>query len=539
MDLKQFLVPYNVLNIICYIRKSRQDIEREKRTGEDTLAEQTALMRKVLDAVGLPYDMKSEIGSGENIDGRVVMQEVLKDLESGKYQAIAVKEVSRLSRGDMGTAQKILDLLKDKRILIITPFKVYDVRNQSDFRQIRFELFLAREEYEMIKERMVGARRIYSSQGRWMSGLPPFGFNADKKTQKLIIHEDEASTVRMIYDLFMNGLNGEEVSYQAIATYLTKIGIPTPRGKKTWSYTQVKKILTNELYIGTIKFKTTEVLKNGKRAKTPESEHIIAEDAHEPIIDKEMWNEVQKKINNKPIQPHNPLDFAPSELASVCSCSVCGGKLVRNCGTVKYKRKDGSESEYVKEFLKCQKDYCMSVKYRDIENAILSSLEQLEKLDEKQLKDALNNIVAKENDSVDVKTKGKMLEQIEQKEKELKQRMEFIYDKYEKGIYSDEMFLQRKSVIDKETAEMIEMKKELDSDEEVMRDDVDIDKVKSNLTSILETYHSLTEKEDKNKLLRTVFKDVVVEIIEKGRGRTPAKFIIYPILRYNILKESL
>lgn len=536
MEIKQLLQPYNVLNIIGYVRRSRQDIEKEKRTGEDTLAEQTSLIDKILMSIELPYDLRSEIGSGENIDGRPVFQGVLKDLEQGKYQAIAVKEISRLSRGNMGDAQRILDLIKDLRLVIVTPYKVYDVRNPTDFRQIRFELFLAREEYEMIKERMVGARYTYAAQGKWVAGKSPFGYSYDRKSQRLTPNEEEAKVVRMIYDMFNNGVNKEEVSYQAIATYLTKLGIETPRGKKTWSYTQVKKILTNDLYIGTIRFKTTEVLKNGKRATRPESEHIIVEDSHEPILDKEIWHETQKKISNKLPQPHNPLNFAPNELASVCTCSVCGGKLIRNCGVRKYKKQNGEESEYVKEFLKCQKNHCMSVKYRDVENAILDALIYLKELNNKELRNSLNAIVNFNNINSKNKSEEKIREQALQKEKELSERMEFVFDKYEKGIYTDEMFLQRKAIIDSEKNELKEILAGTLLAENKIDDKTDLDKVRQNIESVVSVYNNLEKKEEKNELLRSTFKDVTVEVIQKGRGRTPAKFIIYTTLYDDILK---
>lgn len=184
LNLKQAVLSHNVNDIVGYLRKSRQDIEREKRTGEDTLSEQTELMNRVLSSIELPYDLKMEIGSGENIDGRPIFQEVLRDLENNKYQAIAVKEISRLSRGNMGDAQRILDAIKDSRLIIITPYKIYDVRNPMDYRQIRFELFLAREEYEMIRERMVGARYTYASQGKWAAGKSPYGYSYNKKKHK-------------------------------------------------------------------------------------------------------------------------------------------------------------------------------------------------------------------------------------------------------------------------------------------------------------------------------------------------------------------
>ncbi|MCX2809708.1 recombinase family protein [Bacillus sp. ChL18] len=538
MNLKSAIEPHGVTNILGYLRKSRQDIEREKRTGEDTLAEQTDLMNRVLMSIELPYELKMEIGSGESIDGRPVFQECLKDLENKKYQAIAVKELARLSRGNYSDAGRIIEIINENRLLIITPYKVFDPRNVMDMKQIRFELFLAREEYEMIRERMTGARYTYAAQGKWVAGKAPYGYQYNKNTRSLEINDEQAENIRLIYDLFLNGLNGLDMSYQAIATHLSKIGIPTPRGKKTWSYFYVKSVLQNELYIGTIKFRTYERNKKGKRIPRPESEHIISENAHSPIITKEMFEKVQDKIGNKPIDPHNPLDFSPSELASVCTCSVCGGKLIRNCGKQTYKKKDGTESVYVKEFLKCQKDYCMSVKYRDVEEAILEVLKQFQTLDKKQIEIYFEKAMKQKEQGKTSGINEKTVQQIEQKIKELKNRMNFIYEKYEQGIYTDEMFLERKRLIENEQEELIKTKKEIQSIPD--REDVPSKEIKDYMLNVLNQYNFETDKSKKNKLLRSIFEKVEVKVIEKGKGTKPAKFMIIPYFRFNTLfKKTL
>ena len=533
-NLKDIVKAHGVTKVLGYIRKSRQDIEREKRTGEDTLSEQKTLMTGTLDNLETPYELYQEIGSGDSISGRPIFQQAIGELESGKFQAIAVKELSRLSRGNMGDADRVINLLRDNRLLVITPTRIYDIRNTNDHRSIRFELFLAREEYEMIKERMVGARALYSSQGKWMSGATPIGYSYNKKTQRLEINEDEAKTIRLIYDLFMTGLNGQEVSYQAIATHLSNIGIKTAKGKKVWSYTQVKKILTNDLYKGVIKYRTHERNKEGKRIERPKSEHIYVEDAHEPIIEKDYWEKVQDKIKNKLSLPHNPLDFAPNELASVCTCSVCGGKLIRNAQRQKYKRKDDSEVIYYKEFLKCLRGNCMSVKYRDVEDAVLDALKEIRDMDDLDLKEYLLDIVKRKKENSNSQSKEQMLEQIKNKEKEIKDRLNFIYEKYELGIYTDEMFIERKSALDKEQQELKLSMDHLETPE-LEDEQVSIDKIRTHIKNVLDSYTRLKSKERKNKLLRSTFEEVSVTVTKKGRGRTPAEFYIVPLLRYDLI----
>ena len=232
------------------------------------------------------------------------------------------------------------------------------------------------------------------------------------------------------------------------------------------------------------------------------------------------------------IQSHNPLDFSPNELASVCVCWKCGGKLIRNCGKRKYYKQDGTNSEYIQEFLKCLKSKCMSVKYRDVEGAIVETLKLISDLDDKELNKFINETIKEKNTKKGSDSKQKLLEQITQKEKELSSRMEFIFDKYEKGIYTDEMFIQRKLAIEKEREELDKSKKELEglSDLEEIKP---LDNIRNDLKSIVGHYTHLSDKEAKNKLLRSVFEYVEVEILEKGKGRTPARFEIIPVLRYN------
>ncbi|MBO9600353.1 MAG: recombinase family protein, partial [Cohnella sp.] len=254
----EFLLSLGIEHIINYLRKSRADEEHERKTGEDVLNAQKELMDRLLEPIGIPYDQRPEVGSGDKIETRPVFQTVLRDLRAGKFQAIAVKEISRMGRGsytDMGT---IYDLIQERRIFIITPYKVYDPRNPSDLRQIRFELFMSREEFETTRERLFGGRVNNAMAGRWVAGAAPFGFDYNPTTKKLEINESEADVVRQLFDFYVNGVpdeNGKrrDVSFRALATYLNrKTLLRTPRGGRNWSPHPLRQLLTNERYIGTM-----------------------------------------------------------------------------------------------------------------------------------------------------------------------------------------------------------------------------------------------------------------------------------------------
>lgn len=290
---------YNINSIVNYLRKSRKDIERERRTGEDTLYQQQKTMTEFLDKTGIPYVQRFEVGSGDKISTRPVFQGVLEELKEFKYDAIAVKEISRLGRGSMSDMGVIYDLIIENRIFILTPDRTYDPRNDSDLRQIRFEMFFAREEFEQIRQRLTGARYSSAREGKWM-GVVPYGYTRNPKTLRLEPNED-AKNVRLIFNLLAHGIDGKEVRERAIATYLKRIGIKSAKGLDQWDTTQLKRLLTNQAYIGVSKFRETERLSNGKLRKRPAEEHIIVENAHEPIISKELFDEVQKSLTIEPL----------------------------------------------------------------------------------------------------------------------------------------------------------------------------------------------------------------------------------------------
>ncbi|WP_438445876.1 recombinase family protein [Gorillibacterium sp. sgz5001074] len=537
-----YLKSLGIESILNYLRKSRQDEERERRTGDDVLTEQKQIMDRVLDPLGIPYDQRTEVGSGDKISTRPVFQTVIEDLRSKKYDAIAVKEISRMGRGSYTDMGIIYDLLRENRIYIITPYKVYDPNNPSDARQIRFELFLSREEFETTRERLTGGRYNSAMAGKWVAGRAPFGYTYNKNTGKLVIDEEEAAVVRTIFDLYVNGVPREDgtrrdVSFRALATYIKRhTPLRTARGYEEWRPIQLRSLLTNDRYIGTIRFRTHETV-GGKRVERPAEEHIVVENSHEPIIDIETWEKAQEKDRESRGKPRTKLEFDPCELAGLCYCIACGRKMVRQFSIQKYTTKAGEISTYEKEFLWCTTAGCTFVKYRSIEEDLLAALTYFVELDDDDLfQDQFSKILAEQERNTKRMTAADLAQHVDQRRRELKNRMKFIFEKYESEIYTDEMFLERKREIDQELAQLEAMKID---EPEMANPVIDPAEIRKNLSAVLSTYKSATHKSDRNKILRMVFHRVGVEVLEKGRGRNPAKHMIYPELKYNLLTPSI
>lgn len=520
---------YSITTIIAYLRRSRPDIEREKRTGEDTLNEQDILINKVLKEFEIPYDIRKEIGSGDKIETRPVFQGVLKDLKEKKYDAIAVKEISRLGRGSYSDMGQIFDLIVDNRIYIITPYKIYDPQNPSDKRQIRFEIFMSREEFEMTKERLTGARYNYAMQGKWMAGSGiPYGYKLNSGTQKLEPDEQLSKNVKLIYDLYVNGINGKDVAFRSIATYLGRLGIKTAKGLKNWNPQTISRLIQNPVYVGQVRYRISQVI-NGKRETRPQKDWIIVSESHEPLVNDLLWYDAQKKFNSKSKASKVKLDFSPCELAGLIVCANCRHKMVRQYCVQNYKKKDGEITKYHKEFLWCPSK-CGAVKYRDVENLILRFLEELKELNKEQLLDVIKGNIS--NNIGDNRQEEQLKQTIINKEKELKNRLSFISDKYESGVYSDEEFIERRKKINQELEDL----KKVELPKRKKKEKIDINLFLDKINIVLDVYkRPKMTKTQKNELLREVFEYIEVIILSKGSGRKKSLLKIRPSIKADFL----
>jgi site-specific DNA recombinase len=506
---------YVIENIINYLRRSRQDAQREKLTGEDTLAAQQKLMTDVLNKIGVPYVQKKEIGSGDRIATRPVFKDVLKELREGKFDAIAVKEISRMGRGSYEDMDTIFKLLTDKRIFVITPNKIYDPHNLADQRQIRFEMFMSREEYETTRERLTGARYNAAFDGKWM-GQVPFGYERNPKTMILEPKDGEQEIVQMIYDLYVNGFEGRQVRERAISTILKRAGINTARNQKIWDTTQIKRVLTNNVYIGVSKFRTSKRLSDGKVIKRPEKDHIIVEGAHDPIVSKETFEKVQE-IMKSPSVPKTKFDADIYELTGLFRCKECGKKAVINS----YNRKRRSGSTYIDSYVRCRNG-CFTTKYEFAEQSLYTLLKHLKSVDENLIRETyIKNTIVQNEEEKEI-LKENMLYQLNQQRDKLENRLKFIHEKYEDGIYDDKDFLTRKKAIEEEL-EALETLEEGKKETAAAKEEVDIDNIKKKVESILETFEKAKDATKKNEILRSIFAEIEIEILEKGSKKQDPK----------------
>ena len=254
---------------IMYLRKSREDEQYEKNSGEDVLQTHRERLSRMCESKGITFDERAEVRSGDTIAGRPKFQHVLDiDMPSGQYSCIIVTEISRLGRGDMEDAGRIYKAIINYNIKIVTPNKLYDPTNPSDLRQLRFELFMSREEYESIKERLWNNRNYRATQGYAGNNIVTLGFRQYRGNVEIIPEE-----AKLVLEIF--NMRSEGYSFQEIANYFNARSLKTKRGTKYHEST-ICKIIRNPRYIGIARWQGKEYA-----AK------------HPAIISLDLWDKVQ------------------------------------------------------------------------------------------------------------------------------------------------------------------------------------------------------------------------------------------------------
>ena len=152
-----------------------------------------------------------------------------------------------------------------------------------------------------------------------LQASPSFGYSV--KDNILTPIEPEASYVKEIFQRYLDG-----AGFFAIAKWLNSMGVTTHRGNKFENRT-VEYILRNPVYIGKLRWNPT-----GRSNRDFDDEHIILADAgHQPLIDMETWDAVQKAIKaQKAVLPYHarPSYDRKDWLSGIVRCASCGATLI-------------------------------------------------------------------------------------------------------------------------------------------------------------------------------------------------------------------
>ena len=268
--------------------------------------------------------------------------------------------MQRLSRGDLEDAGRLIRLLRYTNTYVITPYKIYDLRDEFDRDAFERELKRGNEYLEYYKKIQARGKLASVKEGNYLGAIPPYGFDKSTVTDgkkvcpTLKENPEEADVVRMIFNWYCN----EDIGVKAICRRLEDLGIKTRTGKPYWRAYNIFAMLENVHYIGCVRWnwrKTVKIIEDQEikklRPKAKVDEYLIFEGKHEAIISKELFNKAQemrgKRHRTKPdVQLKNPF-------SGLLFCK-CGSSMGYNT----FKRKG---VEYAAPKLVCNNQvYCKS-----------------------------------------------------------------------------------------------------------------------------------------------------------------------------------
>lgn len=417
-----------------YLRKSRADLEAEKLGQGETLARHRRILTELAARKGLfVAKIFEEVVSGDTIQARPQIQKLIEECYQGKYRGIIIMATDRLSRGNYGDAQTIMDCLKysnrNRGLLVITPTKVYDVAsNHDDEEYMEFELFMSRKEFNMIRRRLANGKIQAVVEGNYMGAKRIFGYNISegRKTRILVPHPEEAPIVKMIFEWASNGVNPCQ-----IATRLENMGVPTINGGE-WAHETVRTMLKNVHYIGRVKWfdhVKVKVMEDGKLVTKMErktDKYMEFEGKHEALIDEETFKLVNSRFKSDKTKSGRPLK---NPLAGLLVCGKCGKAL-------RWKEYVRSEPRYLHESVKRCK--IRSASASDVMDAFTEAL----KLQIEDFEASIDNKPIVSESSVETQTKALQAEL-----KKIKQKKMKLFDEWDElGITANE-FAERKTYL--------------------------------------------------------------------------------------------
>ena len=430
-----------------YLRKSRADVEAEKLGEGETLARHKKILAELAARKSLYVEkIYQEIVSGETIEARPQIQELIKDCYAGKYRGIIIIDVDRLSRGNQGDMQVIMDCLRYSNnrngLLVITPTKTYDVaHNADDEEYMEFVLFMSRREYKTIQKRLERGRRQAVVEGNYMGSYRPYGYNIlkTKTSRTLIPNEEEAPIVKKIYKWAIE----ESMTPGKIARRLDALGVHTYTGEPEWNASTVKTILTNPTYTGKVRWNDRMRVKtmiDGKlvssRPRSNHTDHYMLYDGkHEALVSEEDFGAVSSRFHSD--KTKSGLKLA-NPLAGLLICPKCKKVFEYKA----YKHTNAQPRFHHKPSQICKVKSAIA---DDVMKAIAHSL----KLYIEDFEMKIDN-----NPPVDESSVKEQIEALQSELKKIDKRLSRLFDAWEDETISNNEFVERKQV-NSERAEAI------------------------------------------------------------------------------------
>lgn len=283
-----------------------------------SLDEQRTRLTAYCVAMGWTVEIVEYIDDGYSAKNmqRPALARLLCDVKNGTISKLMVTKLDRLSRRLLDLLT-LIELFHHHHIAFVSTSEAFDTDTPSGRLTLQVLGAVAEFERERIRERVVENMLHASKSGKWLT-QHPYGYRLEQK--QLVMYEPEALIVRRIFALFVD----QGLGYFAIAKWLNDQNIPS-RQNKEWSLRAVKLLLTNPAYCGTLVWNRVDSSTKKRRVRD-EEEWIVIPHSHPAIIDQDVWDQVQQRVNK--VRTTAPrAKTSPHLLGGLLRCGQCGATM--------------------------------------------------------------------------------------------------------------------------------------------------------------------------------------------------------------------
>lgn len=478
----EFQEEQSIYQTAGYIRLS---VEDSGKTDGYSLENQEKLVR---DYIAGQQDMRLyrlyiDNGATGTVFERPAFDEMMQDMKDGKINCIVVKDLSRLGRNYLEAGNYLEQIFPFFRVRFISITDGYD-SNSPDVTDesliIPLKNIINEGYAKDISQKITTSFEARKKQGQFMGKYPVYGYLKDPENKNhLIVNPETCGIVKRIFQMRNSGM-----ALGAIASQLNAEGIPSParylwikgiskeeRHKDSyWDRINVKRLLTNKMYLGMLVYgkERTSFARGIKRQRVPESEWKYVPNAHEAIIDQELFDSVQRKLEGAKQDFFKMTgineDYQPENLfRGRIHCSDCGRamKMTKFVTT----RKDGSIDRYaLYECCRRKQLYDLSCPQRSIRKAAVDkTVEEAIRFHIRTFLDT-EQVIAKLNRSPKGRAAASNIQnRIREKQRritKIERLSTGIYEDYREGILNEEEYL---AIRRQYGAEKEELLKEVDA----------------------------------------------------------------------------
>jgi site-specific DNA recombinase len=380
--------------------------------------------------------------TGTKTNKRDEFLRMIDDCMNGLVDIVITKSVSRFSR-NLVDVLSYTRMLKAKGVTVIFEKENIDTSTMESEMQLSLLSALAQNEVESLSQNVSLGVQMKMSRGELMGFNGCLGYDYHSEDKSITINEKEAETVRMIFDLYVQGYGA-----YTIAKELTRLDKINKKGEVKWTDSGIRGVLKNEKYKGDLlmgKTYTVDPISKRRLDNRGESNKYYTRNHHEPIISKEIWNKAQEIRESRYRTNENVSDGARTKFtrkyafSSMCQCGFCGTNLTR--------RSHHQDTQHKKPVWKCRTaankgiENCPHSKAIDeviIENAFLEMFRLLAENFDDVLVSVLSSLeaaISKDDSTEKLKRVEKEISTLEKKRKKLTDM--YLDDKISKEAYED------------------------------------------------------------------------------------------------------